>query len=69
MGPATIARREIVRELIHVAAKGVDDHKFSEHFLLTEWEQVVDAWQLDNRVAYRNVVRLGPQAASFGHES
>jgi superfamily I DNA/RNA helicase len=29
------------------------------HFLLTEWEQVVDAWQLENWAAYRDVVRLG----------
>ena len=34
-------------------------HKFSLHFLLTEWEQVVDAWQLDNWEAYRDVARLG----------
>ena len=34
-------------------------HKFSLHFLLTEWEQVVDAWQLENWEAYRDVVRLG----------
>src|SRR4030095_9054740 len=37
----------------------VDAHKFSQHFLLTEWEQVVDAWQLADWEAYRNVVRLG----------
>ena len=34
-------------------------HKFSLHFLLTEWEQVVDAWQLENWEAYRDVARLG----------
>ena len=37
----------------------VDGHKFSLHFLLTEWEQVVDAWQLENWEAYRDVARLG----------
>src|SRR5205823_12997489 len=26
---------------------------------LTDWEQVVDAWQLDSWEAYRDVVRLG----------
>ena len=35
------------------------DHKFSLHFLLTEWEQVVDAWQLETWEAYRDVARLG----------
>ncbi len=29
--------------------------KFSLHFLLTEWDQVVDAWQLDSWEAYRDV--------------
>ncbi len=28
-------------------------------FLLAEWEQVVDAWQLDSWEAYRDVARLG----------
>ena len=31
----------------------------ARHFLLTEWEQVVDAWQLDTWEAYRDVARLG----------
>ncbi len=37
----------------------VGGHKFALHFLLTEWEQVVDAWQLEDWEAYRDVVRLG----------
>ena len=41
------------------AANAVGGHKFSLHFLLTEWEQVVDAWQLENWEAYRDVARLG----------
>ncbi len=59
VGPATIASREIVRELVSEAANVVGGHKFGLHFLLTEWEQVVDAWQLQNWEAYRDVVRLG----------
>jgi len=59
VGPATIASREIVRELVQEAANAVGGHKFGLHFLLTEWEQVVDAWQLGNWEAYRDVVRLG----------
>ncbi|MHC4464345.1 MAG: 3'-5' exonuclease, partial [Planctomycetota bacterium] len=30
-----------------------------QHFLITEWEQVVDAWQLSSWEAYRDVIRLG----------
>jgi mRNA-degrading endonuclease RelE of RelBE toxin-antitoxin system len=59
VGQATIASREVLRELINEAASSVGDHKFGTHFLLTEWEQVVDAWQLENWEAYRDVVRLG----------
>ena len=58
-GRATIANREIVREIVKEAGDAVGGHKFSLHFLLTEWEQVVDAWQLENWDAYREVVRLG----------
>jgi hypothetical protein len=41
------------------AAKKIGNQKFRLHFLLTEWEQVVDAWQLETWESYRNVVRLG----------
>jgi hypothetical protein len=44
VGPATIASRDLVRELMQEAASAVGGHKFGQHFLLTEWEQVVDAW-------------------------
>lgn len=58
-GPTAIADRETIRNLLREAAKEVGGHKFSLHFLLTEWEQVVDAWQLETWEAYRDVVRLG----------
>jgi superfamily I DNA/RNA helicase len=56
---ATIASREIMRQLVNEAATAVGGHKFGLHFLLTEWEQVVDPWQLESWEAYRDVVRLG----------
>ena len=59
VGPATIASREVIRELVVEAANAVGGHKFGRYFLLTEWEQVVDAWQLENWEAYRDVARLG----------
>ena len=57
--PVTIASREIVRSLVQDAAFAIGGHKFGVHFLLTEWEQVVDAWRLENWEGYRDVVRLG----------
>jgi len=59
VGPASIASRELVRELVREAASAVKGHTFGLHFLLTEWEQVVDAWQLESWEAYRDVARLG----------
>ena len=71
VGPATIASREIVRELMQEAASAVAATSSAMHFLLTEWEQVVDAWQLESWEAYRDVARLGrktrlPEAAAEG---
>src|SRR5579863_8568521 len=59
LGHPQIASREAVRELLSEASGAVEAHKFSLQFLLTEWEQVVDAWQLESWESYRDVVRLG----------
>lgn len=59
VGPATIVSGETLREVVQEAADPVSGHKFGLHFLLTEWHQVVDAWQLDSWEAYRDVARLG----------
>jgi len=58
-GPAKLADRAIVSDLLREASHEVAGHKFTPHFLLTEWEQVVDAWQLDSWESYRDVARLG----------
>jgi mRNA-degrading endonuclease RelE of RelBE toxin-antitoxin system len=58
-GPVNLASRQVMRELLGEASQAVGGHKLSLSFLVTEWEQVVDAWQLRNWDAYREVVRLG----------
>ncbi len=58
-GPASLASREAVREILEAASQAVGSHKLRLHFLMTEWEQVVDAWQLEDWEAYRDVARLG----------
>jgi len=58
-GPVKLASRDAMRDLLGEASKAVGGHKFSLHFLLTEWEQVVDAWQLETWESYRDVARLG----------
>jgi len=59
VGQATLASRDDTRELLQDASKAIGGHKFSLHFLVTEWDQVVDDWQLDSWEAYRDVARLG----------
>jgi mRNA-degrading endonuclease RelE of RelBE toxin-antitoxin system len=58
-GRPRIASRETIQELLKAAAGAAEGNKFSLHFLMTEWEHVVDAWQLGTWEAYRDVVRLG----------
>jgi hypothetical protein len=58
-GKSSVATSEQVANLIGEAAKETVDQKFSLSFLLSEWEQVVDAWQLKTWEDYRDVKRLG----------
>ena len=58
-GAPNIALDELLRAMLSEAAKEIGGHKFSQHFLWTEWSEVVDAWQLDTWEAYRDVRRLG----------
>ncbi len=58
-GPAAIASGQEIRRLIEKASAKTDGHKFGMNFLLTEWDQVVDAWGLKTWEDYRDVKRLG----------
>src|SRR5688500_16460492 len=46
LGRQRIASREEVRDLLRKAATAVGSERYSLHFLQTEWEDVIDAWQL-----------------------
>jgi hypothetical protein len=59
IGPATIAAPQWIKDALKRAAAASDAKKYSAHFLWTEWDQVVDAWQLRSWEQYRDVVRLG----------
>src|SRR5438132_1236140 len=54
-----LASRKDIAEFIEQAAAETPDHKFRQRFLLTEWDQIMDAWQIDSADAYANVSRLG----------
>ncbi len=58
-GKPNLASEKDVVEAMKKAAEETPDHKFSQRFLLTEWEQIVDAWQIDSEEAYAKVSRLG----------
>lgn len=54
-----IAPRETVQQLFIEAAREAEEQHFGIHFLVKEWEDVVDAWQLKTWEEYRDVMRLG----------
>lgn len=45
--------------LMQSSSENVTEHKFPMRFLLSEWEQIVDTWQLKSWEEYRDVKRLG----------
>ena len=54
--------------MLTAASGSVDAHRFSDHFLWTEWNEVVDAWQLDSWESYRDVARLGRKTRLGEHQ-
>ncbi|MGB8298975.1 MAG: UvrD-helicase domain-containing protein, partial [Polyangia bacterium] len=59
VGKLNLASREVVYKLLEEISSKLEGQKFSPHFLLSEWEEVVDAWQLETWETYRDVIRLG----------
>lgn len=59
IGPVVVATADTVARLVEESSKTVGSHKFSQMFLLAEWENIVDAWQIGSWEEYRDFVRLG----------
>ena len=59
LGPVRLASKDDVDALLREASRAGSEHKLSALFLRTEWDHVVDAWQLGTWEAYRDVQRLG----------
>ena len=57
-GPPELVTQEFIVALVEDAA-GKEGTNFSQAFLLTEWDRVVDGWQLDTWKGYRDVARIG----------
>jgi hypothetical protein len=58
-GQPNIAPPALIETLLRQIAAEVPGHRFSPRFLIGEWREVVDAWQLASWEDYRDVARLG----------
>ncbi|TPL71392.1 3'-5' exonuclease [Mesorhizobium sp. B2-3-15] len=56
---AHVADRDTVRKLVAMAAADAGGTGFSPRFLISEWENVVDAWHVESAGAYADVPRMG----------
>jgi mRNA-degrading endonuclease RelE of RelBE toxin-antitoxin system len=54
-----VAGEANVEEIITQKARKFAENKFTLPFLITEWHQVIDLWQLKSWVEYKDFVRLG----------
>ncbi len=59
LGVLKMASRKDVENLLARASGGADAPKFNPRFLVGEWWDVVDAWQLQTWEQYRDIKRLG----------
>jgi len=57
--PNVATPEQIQALLVKAAAAKAPGTKFTKHFLWTEWNDIVGAWQLTTWDAYRDVQRLG----------
>jgi len=58
-GKIQIATAADILNFIKEASSEISGHKFLISFLITEWKDVVDAWQLNTWEEYRDAKRLG----------
>ncbi len=54
-----VATEEQVKRVLETAANELENTGFTIQFLVSEWRNVIDAWQVDNLETYQNVPRIG----------
>lgn len=59
IGLVSLADARLIEQLVVDAAAAEQLARFNKHFLISEWAEIVDAWQLRTWEAYRDVTRLG----------
>jgi superfamily I DNA/RNA helicase len=67
-GQPNIAPPALTEALLRQAATEAQGHRFSPRFLIGEWREVVDAWQLASWEEYRDVARLGRKTRIGGKQ-
>ena len=67
-GQPNIAPPALIEVLLRQSAAEVEGQRFSPRFLISEWYQVVDAWQLASWEDYRDVARLGRKTRIGGKQ-
>jgi hypothetical protein len=58
-GTPRMASPGMLESLLATLSREGAEHAFTDRFLLQEWTDVVDAWQLTTWEEYRDVARLG----------
>ena len=58
-GKKNIPSEQDIREALANAASSVDGHSITANFLYSEWNEVIDAWQIKEWEVYRDFARLG----------
>jgi hypothetical protein len=67
-GQPNIAPAALVEALLRQAASEVEGHRFSPRFMIGEWREVADAWQLTSWEGYRDIARLGRKTRIGGKQ-
>jgi mRNA-degrading endonuclease RelE of RelBE toxin-antitoxin system len=67
-GAPSLANAEVVEAMIARAAQAGGSTRFADRFLLNEWTDVVDAWDLQSWEDYRDVARLGRKTRIGGKQ-
>jgi superfamily I DNA/RNA helicase len=59
LGKPKLLDEVVLRGRMQAAAETVPDQKFGLSFLVSEWRELVDSWQIETWEEYRDVKRLG----------
>ncbi len=67
-GQPNIVSPTLIRSLLQEASANSGGARFTPRFLLGEWTDVVDAWQLKTWESYRDIARLGRKTRVGGKQ-